>query len=54
LHNDIKMLAGSGGKAFVAKAAFLRYLDDEPVFGPQPTFTMPFSTEDLTVKDKDK
>jgi hypothetical protein len=29
------------------KASFLRHVDGEPVFGPQPTFTMPYSTEDL-------
>jgi hypothetical protein len=47
LHNDIRMPEGSHGKAFVVKAAFLKHVDDEPVFGPQPTFTMPYSTEDL-------
>jgi hypothetical protein len=47
LHNDIRMPEGSHGKAFTIKAAFLKHPDDEPVFGPQPTFTMPYSTEDL-------
>jgi hypothetical protein len=47
LHNDIRMPEGSHGKQFVIKAAFLKHPDDEPVFGPQPTFTMPYSTEDL-------
>jgi hypothetical protein len=47
LHNDIRMPDGSHGKQFVIKAAFLRHPNDEPVFGPQPTFTMPYSTEDL-------
>jgi hypothetical protein len=47
LYNEIRMPEGSHGKAFVAKAAFLKHIDDEPVFGPQPTFTMPYSTEDL-------
>jgi hypothetical protein len=48
LYNEIRMPAGSHGKPFVAKASFLKHIDDEPVFGPQPTFTMPYSTEDLT------
>jgi hypothetical protein len=47
LHNEIQMPEGSHGKAFVIKAAFLKHADDKPVFGPQPTFTMPYSTEDL-------
>ncbi|MDR0698710.1 MAG: hypothetical protein LBG28_05775 [Tannerella sp.] len=51
LSNKITMPQGSHGKAFIAKAAFLRHVDDAPIFGPQPTFTMPFSTEDLTKKD---
>jgi hypothetical protein len=47
LHNEIKMPEGSHGQQFVIKAAFLKHPDDVPIFGPQPTFTMPFSTEDL-------
>ncbi|MDR0712716.1 MAG: hypothetical protein LBF89_00400 [Bacteroidales bacterium] len=47
LHNEIQMPEGSHGQQFVIKAAFLKHPDDAPVFGPQPTFTMPFSTEDL-------
>jgi hypothetical protein len=47
LHNEIRMPEGSHGKAFVIKASFLKHIDDEPRFGPQPTFTMPYSTEDL-------
>jgi hypothetical protein len=49
LHNDICMPDGSHGKQFIIKASFLRHIDDEPRFGPQPTFTMPYSTEDLSV-----
>jgi hypothetical protein len=47
LYNDIRMPDGSHGNQFIIKAAFLKHVDDEPVFGPQPTFTMPYSTEDL-------
>jgi hypothetical protein len=47
LHNDIQMPAGSHGKQFIVKAAFLRHIDDEPKFGNEPTFSMPLTTEDL-------
>jgi hypothetical protein len=47
LHNDIRMPDGSHGKQFIAKASFLRHVDDEPRFGNQPTFSMPLTTEDL-------
>jgi hypothetical protein len=47
LHSEIQMPEGSHGRQFVIKAAFLKHLDDAPKFGPQPTFTMPHSTEDL-------
>ncbi|MDR2041479.1 MAG: hypothetical protein LBP98_04090 [Tannerella sp.] len=53
LHNDIRMPDGSHGQQFVIKAAFLRHVDDEPVFGPQPTFTMPYSTEDLAANSNE-
>jgi hypothetical protein len=49
LHNDIRMPEGSHGKLFIIKAAFLRHISDEPKFGPEPTFSMPLTTEDLTV-----
>jgi hypothetical protein len=48
LHNRIEMPAGSRGKQFVIKAAFLKHPDDIPVFGNEPTFSMPLTTEDLT------
>ena len=48
LHTDIQMPANSRGKLFIAKAAFLKHVDDEPKFGPEPTFSMPLTTEDLT------
>jgi hypothetical protein len=49
LHTRIRMPAGSRGKTFIAKAAFLKHIDDEPQFGSlQPTFTMPQTTEDLS------
>jgi hypothetical protein len=47
LYNNIYMPKGSHGKQFVIKASFLRHIDDEPRFGPQPTFSMPLTTEDL-------
>jgi hypothetical protein len=47
LYNDIQMPAGSHGKQFIIKAAFLRHIDDSPLFGPEPTFSMPLNTEDL-------
>jgi hypothetical protein len=47
LHNDIQMPAGSHGKQFIIKAAFLKHIDDEPKFGNEPTFSMPLTTEDL-------
>jgi hypothetical protein len=47
LHTDIQMPAGSHGKQFILKAAFLRHVDDTPKFGNEPTFSMPLTTEDL-------
>jgi hypothetical protein len=47
LYNEIKMPEGSHGKQFIIRAAFLRHLNDEPIFGPQPTFSMPLTTLDL-------
>ncbi|MDR2764725.1 MAG: hypothetical protein LBB90_06800 [Tannerella sp.] len=47
LYNDIQMPDGSHGKQFIIKAAFLKHVDDMPRFGPEPTFSMPLTTEDL-------
>jgi hypothetical protein len=47
IRNKIPMPADSRGKQFVIKAAFLRHLNDTPVFGNQPTFSMPINTVDL-------
>jgi hypothetical protein len=47
LYNDIQMPAGSHGKQFIIKAAFLRHIDDEPRFGNGQTFSMPLTTADL-------
>jgi hypothetical protein len=47
LHNDIRMPAGSHGKQFIIKAAFLKHVDDDPRFGAEPTFSMPLTTEDM-------
>jgi hypothetical protein len=41
------MPSGSRGKLFIIRAAFLRHVDDKPRFGPEPTFFMPLTTEDL-------
>jgi hypothetical protein len=41
------MPEGSHGKQFIAKAAFLKHVDDQPLFGNQQTFSMPLTTEDL-------
>jgi hypothetical protein len=50
LHTTISMPAGSHGKQFAIKAAFLRHIDDSPTFGPAPTFSMPLTTEDLITR----
>jgi hypothetical protein len=47
LHTDITMPEGSRGKLFYVRAAFLKHMDDAPRFGPQPSFTMPYITEDV-------
>jgi hypothetical protein len=47
LHNEIRMPAGSRGKLFIIKASFLKHIDDEPLFGNAPTFSMPLTTNDL-------
>jgi hypothetical protein len=47
LHNNILMPGGSHGKIFLVRAAFLRHPDDEPHFGIEPTFSMPWTTGDL-------
>jgi hypothetical protein len=47
LHNNINMPEGSHGHQFIAKAAFLRHPNDEPRFGPEPTFSMPLTTGDM-------
>jgi hypothetical protein len=47
LHNRIEMPEGSRGKQFMIKAAFLQHIDDKPLFGPEPTFSMPLTTEEL-------
>jgi hypothetical protein len=48
--HDVHLPAGSHGKQFVIKAAFLVHVDDEPNFGPGQTFSMPLTTEDLFVR----
>jgi hypothetical protein len=47
LHNNIRMPDGSYGKQSLIKASFLRHIDDELRFGPQPIFSMPLTMEDL-------
>jgi hypothetical protein len=50
LHTNIRMPAGSHGKQFIIKAAFLVHVDDEPRFGSEETFSMPLMTEDLAAR----
>jgi hypothetical protein len=52
IHNDIHMPKGSHGKQFVAKASFLKHVDDKPVFGNQQVFSIPLNTEDLLAAAK--
>jgi hypothetical protein len=47
VHNTIVMPVESRGNQFTIKAAFLRHPDDEPLFGNQPTFSMPKNTNDI-------
>ncbi|MDR1601279.1 MAG: hypothetical protein LBS42_02505 [Tannerella sp.] len=47
LYNNIFLPKDTRGQLLIAKASFLRHIDDEPHFGVEPTFTMPLSTEDL-------
>jgi hypothetical protein len=47
LHTDVTMPEGSHGQVFYVNASFLKHTDDEPRFGPQPSFTMPYKTEDI-------
>jgi hypothetical protein len=47
LRTDLCMPAGSHGKQFIIKAAFLKHVSDEPRFGAEQTFSMPLTTEDL-------
>jgi hypothetical protein len=47
LHNDIHMPGGTRGKQFVARAAFLKHVNDAPRFGNEPMFSMPLTTEDF-------
>jgi hypothetical protein len=47
LHNQIKLPAGSHGKQFMVTSAFLRHVDDEPLFGTEALFSMPYTDTDL-------
>jgi hypothetical protein len=51
LRNRLRMPDGSHGKLFLLKAAFLKHLDDVPAFSAEPSFTMPFTTEDLAKRN---
>jgi hypothetical protein len=50
LHNNITLPPGSHGKLFLVKAAFLRHVDDNPLFGNQAVFSMPCDTSDLAAE----
>jgi hypothetical protein len=52
LYNDIRMPDGSHGKQFIVKASFLKHVNDEPRFGNEPTFSMPFTTADIIASSK--
>jgi hypothetical protein len=41
LYNDVRMPDGSHGQQFIAKAAFLVHINDEPRFGKGIVFNMP-------------
>jgi hypothetical protein len=47
LYTDIEMPAGSHGKMFILKAAFLKHLNDKPRYSYPVTFSMPQTVEDL-------
>ncbi|MDR1414174.1 MAG: hypothetical protein LBI96_00005 [Odoribacteraceae bacterium] len=48
LHNTIMMPPETRGKLLIAKVAFLKHLDDIPVYGEEPMFMMPKTTEDAS------
>jgi hypothetical protein len=49
LRTTIALPKDSQGKAFIAKAAFLKHVNDWPMFGQRQTvFSMPLSTSDLS------
>jgi hypothetical protein len=41
------MPEGSHGKMFLIKASFLKHVNDSPLFGNEPAFSMPLSTGDM-------
>jgi hypothetical protein len=47
LRTEIQMPPCSHGKQFIAKASFLKHIDDAPRFGPESTFLMPLTTADF-------
>jgi hypothetical protein len=46
-YNTIAMPQGSHGKHFLVQVALLKHVEDTPRFGPQQTFTLPLSTEEI-------
>jgi hypothetical protein len=52
VHNDLHMPEGSHGKQFIATAAFLAHVDDEPHFGNQVVFSMPLTAADMIAQLK--
>jgi hypothetical protein len=50
LHNLIQMPEGSHGKQFSATAAFLKHVDDAPVFGNSEVFSMPLTIDELVAE----
>ncbi|MDR3351320.1 MAG: hypothetical protein LBN98_06765 [Prevotellaceae bacterium] len=53
LHNTIRMPEGSHGKQFIIKAAFLKHMDDDLLFGAEQTLSMPLTSEDFFKRLRD-
>jgi hypothetical protein len=54
IYNDIRMPAGSHGKQFLVKCAFLVHANDKPLFGTEQIFSMPSTTQDLIISLEEK
>jgi hypothetical protein len=52
-HTNIE-IPGRHGQQFLVAAAYLRHLDDTPVFGHDQTFSLPYMTSDIGLSIKQK